>query len=53
MKYPASYYRQYRRDRKRGILRRVVKARTAGDVSNVPYGVPEEFKRFAQARVYG
>jgi len=53
MKYSAAYHRQYRRDRKRGILRREVKARTAGDVSNVPYGVSEEFKRFAQARVYG
>jgi len=52
MKPDAAYYRKYRRDRKRGILRREVRERKAGDVSSVPYGVPEEFKRFAQARVY-
>jgi len=50
VKKDAAYHREYRRDRKRGILRREVKERTLGDVSRIPYGVPVEFKQFARAR---
>ena len=53
MKFDAAYHRAYYRDRKNGIKRREVRERTLGDVSHVPYGVTQEFKRFAQARVYG
>lgn len=45
------YHRDYARDRKQGVRRRAVKAKASTeDLSRVPYGVPAEFKRFAQVR---